>query len=156
MNLLPFLLVWLIHDLLVKKKALIESLLIRPNVLLVRYSLRLRLNFQLLLKWNLMTSGNWMQQCSRSPVSWIHYHLLSSNNVQTYCYLLLLTSSTSLFVKAACLRIYWNLQYCHLFSRNLMGLFTIQELYIYVEFESAIKDYWEECCSSVKQLSDEQ
>ena len=43
-----------------------------------------------------MTSGNWVQHCSRSPVSWIHYHLLSSNIVHTHCCLLLLTSSTSL------------------------------------------------------------
>ena len=64
--------------------------LIRPNVLLMRYSLCLRLNFQLLLRSNLMTSGNWLQHCSRSPVSWIHYHLPLSNNVQTYCCLPLL------------------------------------------------------------------
>ena len=64
--------------------------LIRPNVLLMRSSLCLRLNFQLLLRLNLMTSGNWLQHCSRSPVSWIHYHLPLSNNVQTYCCLPLL------------------------------------------------------------------
>ena len=99
-----FLLLRLIHYI---KISLLKRrlLLIRPNVLLMRYSLYLRLNFQLLLRWNLMTSGNWLQHCSRSPVSWIHYHLLSSNNVQTYCCLLFLTSSTSLFVKAACLRV---------------------------------------------------
>ena len=48
-----------------------------------------------------MTSGNWLQHCSRNPMSQIHYHLLSSSNVQTYCYLPLLTSSTSLFVMTA-------------------------------------------------------
>ena len=84
-------------------------LLIRPNVLLMRYSLCLGLNFQLSLRWNLMTSGNWLQHYSRSPVSWVHYHLPLSNNVQTYCCLLLVTSSTSPFAKAACLRV-WNLQ----------------------------------------------
>ena len=110
MNLLPFLLLRLIHYIMISllKRTL---LLIPPNVLMMWYSLCLRLDFQLLLRWNLMTSGNWLQQSSRSPVSWIHYHLLSSNNVRTYCCLLLLTSSTSLFVKAACLRV-WNLQYC--------------------------------------------
>ena len=102
------------NDLLVKKKAL--------NVLLMRSSLCLPLNFRLLLRWNLMTSGNWLQHCSRSPVSWIHYHLLSSNIVHTHCCLLLLTSSTSLFVKAACQRV-WNLQYCNLCSRHLMRTF---------------------------------
>ena len=50
-----------------------------------------------------MTSGNWLQCCSRSPASWIHYHLLLSSNVQTCCCLLLLTLSTSLFVRDACL-----------------------------------------------------
>ena len=34
-----------------------------------------------------------------------HYHLPLSSNVQTYCFLLLLTSSVSLFVKAVCLRV---------------------------------------------------
>ena len=75
----------------------------------------LRLKFQLLLKWNLMTSGNWLQLevlCLGS------INLPSSSNVWYYC-LLLLTWSTSLFVRAACLRV-WNLQYCHLCSRNLM------------------------------------
>ena len=121
MNLLPFLLLRLIHYIMISllKRTL---LLIPPNVLMMWYSLCLRLDFQLLLRWNLMTSGNWLQQSSRSPVSWIHYHLLSSNNVRTYSCLLLLTSSTSLFVKAACLRV-WNLQYCHLCSRNLMRTF---------------------------------
>ena len=44
------------------------------------------------------------------------------NNALTYCCLLLLTLSTSLFVMAACLHV-WNLQYCHLCSRNLMQTF---------------------------------
>ena len=119
-------------------------LMIRPNVLLFRYSLRLRLNFQLLPRWNLMTSGNRLQHCSRNPVSCIHYHLPLSSNVQTYCFLLLLTSSVSLFVKAACLRV-WNLQYYHLCSRDLMQTFyNSRTLDPSRAIEGVIEDYWED------------
>jgi len=62
MNLLPFLPLRLIHYVMISllKRRL---LLIRPNVLLMGYSLCHRLNFQLLLRRNLMTSGNWLQHC---------------------------------------------------------------------------------------------
>ena len=97
----PFLLLRRIHYIMISLLKRMLSL-IRPNVLLMRYSLCLRLNFQLLLRSNLMTSGNWLQHCSRSPVSWIHYHLhyqTMYRPIAAYHY----------FVKAACLRV-WNLQ----------------------------------------------
>ena len=43
------------------------------------------------------------QHCSRSPLSWIHYHLLSSNNLQTYCCLPTITNIVNLSLREGCM-----------------------------------------------------
>ena len=85
------------NDLLVKKNALIDSAECVNDVVLTMSLTRFSTFTEVKL--------DDIRQLELAAVSWIHYHLLSSNNVRTYCCLLLLTSSTSLFVKAACLSV---------------------------------------------------
>ena len=89
------------NDLLVKKKALIDSAKCVTDEVLTMSSTK----FSTLTEMKLDGIRELAAKVFSKSCVLDHYHLLSSNNVQTYCCLLLLTSSTSLFVKAACLRV---------------------------------------------------
>ena len=89
------------NDLLVKKNALIDSAECVNDVVLTMSSTRFSTFTEVKLDdIRELAATVFSKSCVLD-----HYHLLSSNNVRTYCCLLLLTSSTSLFVKAACLRV---------------------------------------------------